>query len=112
MIIINACIVHVFQLIEHPSFVTEWNIFNGKQSLSEEVSVKPLSHQSGVLTAFPQRSKNADRRGAHCAVASNAVCALCNRLERHAAAFVLDMLKTNAAGWRLHSVLDSALWQC
>jgi len=36
---------------------------------------------------------------------------LCNRLERHAAAFVLGMLKTNAAGWRLHSLLDSALWE-
>jgi len=33
-----------------------------------------------------------------------------NRLERYAAAFVLNMLKTNAAAWRLHSVLDSALW--
>jgi len=32
---------------------------------------------------------------------------LCNRLERHAAAFIL---KTHAAAWRLHSVLDSALW--
>ena len=40
-----------------------------------------------------------------------AVCALCNRLERHAAAFVLGILKTNAAGWRLHSVLDSVLWE-
>jgi len=28
---------------------------------------------------FPQRSKNADRRGARCAVASNAVRALCAR---------------------------------
>jgi len=32
-----------------------------------------MSHQSGVLTAFPQRLKNADRRGARCANASNAV---------------------------------------
>jgi len=32
-----------------------------------------------------------------------------NRLERHAAAFILNMLKTNAAAWRLHSVLDSSL---
>jgi len=45
------------------------------------------------------------------AVATNAVCALCNRIERHAAAFVLTMLKINSAAWRLHSVLDSALWQ-
>jgi len=31
-----------------------------------------MSHQSGVLTAFPQRYKNADRRGARHANASNA----------------------------------------
>jgi len=41
----------------------------------------------------------------------NAVETLCNRLERHAAAFTLSMLKTNAAAWRFHSVLDSTLWQ-
>jgi len=34
-----------------------------------------------------------------------------NRLERHAAAFILSMLKTNAAAWRFYSVLDSTLWQ-
>jgi len=32
-----------------------------------------------------------------------------NHLARHAAAFILNMLKTNAA-LRLHSVLDSTLW--
>jgi len=69
---------------------------------------KPLSHQSGVLTAFTQRLKNAERRGARCA---NAVETLCNRLERRAAAFTLSMLKTNAAAWRFHSVLDSTVWQ-
>jgi len=53
----------------------------------------------------------AERRGARYANASNAVQTLCNRLERHAAAFVLNMLKTNAAVWRFHSVLDSTLWQ-
>jgi len=36
---------------------------------------------------------------------------LCNSLERHAAAFTLSMLKTNAAAWRFHSVLDSTVWQ-
>ena len=45
-----------------------------------------------------------------CANASNAVETLCNHLERHAAAFILSMLKTNAAAWRFHSVLDSTLW--
>ena len=35
--------------------------------------IKPMSHQSGVLTAFPQCLKNAERRGARCANASNAV---------------------------------------
>jgi len=69
------------------------------------ISVKPLSHQSGVPTAF---KKIAERRGARCA---NAVETLCNRLERHAVAFTLSMLKTNAAAWRFHSVLDSTLWQ-
>jgi len=34
-----------------------------------------------------------------------------NRLERHAAAFTLSMLKTNATAWRFNSVLDSTLWQ-
>ena len=46
--------------------------------------LKPLSHQSGVLTAFPQRLKkmqNAEVR----AVQTPAT--LCNRLERHVAAF-------------------------
>jgi len=42
---------------------------------------------------------------------ANAVETLCNRLERHAAAFTLSMLKTNAAAWRFHSVLNSTLWQ-
>jgi len=55
--------------------------------------------------------KIAERRGARCVNASNAVQTLCNRLERHAAAFILDMLKTNAAACRLHSVLDRTLWQ-
>jgi len=40
----------------------------------ESFSFKPLLHQSGVITAFPQRLKKiADRRGARCANASNAV---------------------------------------
>jgi len=43
---------------------------------------------------------------------ANVVETLCNRIERHAAAFTLSMLKTNAAAWRFHSVLDSTLWQC
>jgi len=40
-----------------------------------------------------------DRRGARCAVASNAVyalCALCHRLERHAEAIILNMHKDRA----------------
>jgi len=39
----------------------------------------------------------------------NAVETLCKRLERHAAAFILSMLKTNAAAWRFHSVLYKCL---
>jgi len=49
--------------------------------------------------------------GVRCANASNAVETLCNRLKRHATAFILSMLKTKATAWRLHSVLDSTLWQ-
>jgi len=59
------------------------------------------------LQRFPQRFKklqNAEVR----AVQTPAT--LCNRLDRHAAAFILGMLKTNAAAWRLHSVLDRTLW--
>jgi len=40
----------------------------------------------------------------------NAVKTLRHRIERHAAAFILNMFKTNATAWRLHSVLDRALW--
>jgi len=71
-------------------------------------NVKPLSHQSGVLTAFPQRFKklqNAEVRAVQTPATlwkrcGNAVETPCNRLERHAAAFILSMLKTNAAAWR------------
>jgi len=65
-----------------------------------------------VPTAF---KKIAERRGARCANAEvravQTPATLCNRLERHAAAFILSMLKTNAGSWRFHSVLDSTLWQ-
>jgi len=56
--------------------------------------------------------KIAECRGARCANAYNAVQTLCNRLESHAVAFILSMLKTNAAAWCFHSVLNSTLWQC
>ena len=45
-----------------------------------------------------------------CKRCGNAVETLRNRIERRAAAFILGMLKTNAAAWRLHSVLDRTLW--
>ena len=79
------------------------------------IYLKPMSHQSGVLTAFPQRLKIC--RSPRCALCKrqqrggNAIETLCNLLERRAAAFILNMLETNAAAWRLHSVLDSTLWQ-
>jgi len=38
-----------------------------------------------------------------------AVKTLCYRQERHVPAITLNMLKTNAAACRLHSVLDGAL---
>ena len=70
--------------------------------------LKPLSHQSGVLTAFPQRFKKKKQNAEVRDVQTPAT--LCNRLARNAAAFTLSMLKTNAAAWRFHSVLDSTLW--
>jgi len=70
--------------------------------------VTPEWRPYNVPTAF---KKIAERRDARCANASNAVETLCNLLERHAAAFILSMLKTNAAAWRFHRVLDSTLWQ-
>jgi len=85
-------------------------------------SLKPLSYQSGVLTAFYQRLKNADCRGVRCAANSIAVYALCNHIERHVVAFVFSMIKINAATWCLLSGLcerfDNALgssiapWPC
>jgi len=65
--------------------------------------VTPEWRPYSVHTAF---KKIAERRGSRCA---NAVETLCNRLERPAAAFILSMLKTNAAAWRVHNVLDSTL---
>jgi len=63
--------------------------------------VTPERRHHSAFTAF---KKVADRRGARCAVTSNARCkndvkTLCNRLERHAAAFILNMLKSNARGF-------------
>jgi len=68
-----------------------------------DVTLKPLSHQSG-RTPRCALCKRQQRCGI-------AVETLYNQLERHAAAFILSMLKTNAAAWRFHSVLDSTLWQ-
>jgi len=68
--------------------------------------VTPEWRPYSVHTAF---KKITERRGSRCANANNAVQTLCNRLERHAAVFILSMLKTNAAAWRFHSVLDSTL---
>jgi len=63
-----------------------------------------------------QRSHNAlkiaDRLSSRCAVASNAVYALLHRLERHAAAIILNMHKDNAAAWRLHNTLWGLLERC
>ena len=78
---------------------------NTRSGCFRKSPVTPEARPHSVSTA----SKTvADRRGASCAVANNVVETLCNRIERHAAAFVLHMLKTNAAAWHLHSVLDSA----
>jgi len=50
-------------------------------------------HTSVASLQRSHNVKNADHRGARCTVASNAVCELCNRIKRHAAAFILSMLK-------------------
>ena len=64
-----------------------------------------------VRAASSQRSKELQNR-ALCSRqqrCGNAAKALCNRLERHAAAFILNMLKTNAVAWRLHIVFDNVV---
>jgi len=92
-----------------------FNIFRSSVVARRPSCVKPLSQQSGVLTAFPQRLKKCRTPG--CALCkrqqrcANAMETLCNRIERHAVVFVLSMLKTNTAAWRFHSVLDSTQWQ-
>jgi len=75
------------------------------------VFITSLRKHTYNLFVFRSVLKIAERRGARCANASNAVETMCNRLERHAAAFILSMLKTNAAAWRFHRVLNSTLWQ-
>jgi len=39
------------------------------------------------------------------------VCTLCQRIECHAAAIILNMHKDNAEACYLNSVLDSAMWE-
>jgi len=72
-------------------------------------SFKALLHQRDKLTAFPHRQKMQVRSVqslttlyARCV---RAVCALCRRLERHAAAIILNMHKDNAAALRLQNAL-------
>jgi len=74
--------------------------------------VTPEWRPYSVLTAF-KIMQNAEVRAVQTSATLCKRCAnaTCNRLERHAAAFILSMLKTNAAAWGFHSVLDSTLWQ-
>jgi len=77
--------------------------------------VTPEWRPYSVPTAL-KKLQNAEVRAVQtpatpCKRCANAVQTLCNRLERNEAAFILSMLKTNAAAWRFHSVLDSTLWQ-
>jgi len=65
---------------------------------------KALSHQSGVLTAFPRRSQKLEIAEVR---AVQSPLTLWKRY--HSAVFILSMLKTNAADWPWHRVLDSAL---
>ena len=77
-------------------------------------SLKPCHTRAESLQHFHSIQKSF--RSPRCTLCSrqqccgNAVKVLCNRQECHSVAFILNMLKTNAAAWRLHSVLDSALW--
>jgi len=68
-----------------------------------------MLERAASLQRYQSVQKNADRRGARCAVASNAMYAPCHWIERHGAAINLNMHKDNAAVWRLHCALDSAL---
>ena len=87
------------------------NIYNKGNIIYSPINKTPVTPQwrpYSVPTAF---KKIAEHCGACCGNASNAVETLCNHLESHAAAFILSMLKTNAAAWCFHSVLDRRLWQ-
>ena len=75
--------------------------------------LKPCHTRAASSQRFHSVQKAADRRDAVVQSpatlwkrSENAVKTLCNRLERHAAAFLLNMLKTNAAACRLHSGSD------
>jgi len=77
-----------------------------------EMIFKPCHTRAASSQCFHSVKKSC--RSLRCALCSrqqhcvNVVKTLCNRLERHAAAFILNMLKTNAAAGRLHSMLDRA----
>jgi len=85
--------------------------------------INALLHQSGVLIAFPQRSKIlriAEVRvvlspATMCAHCKRAVRVLCHRLERHAAAIILKMHKNTCHKKRQSrsSVVDvvMTLWE-
>jgi len=58
-----ACNVHSIDIREKSHVIRYTNPFAETTALSGIIVVKPMSHQRGVLTAFPQRTKNVDRRG-------------------------------------------------
>ena len=70
----------------HNNYLTEIHTL-----LYSKTPVTPEWRPYSVPTAF---TKIAERRCARCANASNAVETLCNRLQRHAAAFTLSMLNS------------------
>jgi len=71
--------------------------YTNDQHTSVETPVTPEWRLCNVL-------KIADRRGAHCAIASNTVCELCHRQDR-LTVIILNMLKHTTADWRLHSLV-------
>ena len=75
-------------------------------------TVKPLSHQGGVLTVIPGRPKNAERRGARSKNASMTAATQWHRhwtrwdrIERRVTARTLSKLKTNTVAWHSLGVL-------
>jgi len=95
---LNSCYILLFFMFCTVPLRTTW--CRGVLKMDPICFVLPLSQQIGVLTAFPQRSKTLLTAEVRAVQSPATLCARC-----------VGMLKINAAAWRLHSVLDNALWE-